>query len=202
MRFMPDPAPQTHSGQLTALLSTLGATDFASAQAGITQLVAARNEWQTQRQALFAALGGAGDVPEHYDFAAGLAALQSERQALFTALGVTDNAGAVTAITNLRSQVNSLNANQTTIFAKLGATDLAGAMRAITDIDGRIEAAAQARLVVLAASAGVETAIPKVPPVQQDAGAAKTATRAEFTAMNAKEQLAFSQAGGKIVEAT
>lgn len=140
---MPDPAPATHSGQLTSLLSLLGAADFASAQTGITTLQATARlatEWQTQRQSLFASLGGNGDAPEHYDFAASLAAIVQERQALFTALGVNNQAEAVLAITSLRSQMNSYQANQTTIFAALGATDLAGAMRAIKDIDGRIEA--------------------------------------------------------------
>jgi hypothetical protein len=80
---MPDPAPSTHSGQLTALLSLVGATDFGSAQTAITQLrdngrVAA--EWQTQRQSLFASLGGNGDVPEHYDFSAALTAIVTERR--------------------------------------------------------------------------------------------------------------------------
>jgi hypothetical protein len=195
--------PQTHSGQLTSLFSILGAADFASAQAGITQLqntARVAGDWQTQRQALFASLGGNGDVPEHYDFAASLAAIVQERTALFTALGVNNQADAVVALTNLRSQLNSYQANQTTIFAALGATDLAGAMRAIKDIDGRIEAGVQAGVIARAASAGVPTVIPKVPD-QEVVGGAKTCTRAEFTTMNAKQQLEFSQAGGKIVEA-
>jgi hypothetical protein len=200
---MPDPAPATHSGQLTSILSLLGASDFASAQAGITQLqnsARVAGDWQNQRQTLFASLGGNGDVPEHYDFTAALAAIVTERQAIFTALGVNNHADAVTALTNLTSQNNSLQANQTTIFAALGATDLAGAMRAIKDIDGRIEAGVQAGVIARAASAGVPTVLPKVEQ-QEQPGGAKTCTRAEFTAMNAKQQLEFSQAGGKIVEA-
>jgi hypothetical protein len=201
---VPDPAPTTHSGQLTSLLSILGAADFASAQAGITQLQASArlaNEWQTQRQSLFASLGGTGDVPEHYDIAASLAALVQDRTALFTKLGVNNQADAIVALTNLLSQVNSFTANQTTIFAALGATDLAGAMRAIKDIDGRIEAGVKAGVIARAASAGLETPVPKVPETP-GGGGAKTCTRAEFAAMNAKQQLEFSQAGGKIIEPT
>jgi hypothetical protein len=200
---VPDPAPTTHSGQLTSLLSILGAADFASAQTGITQLQASARlatEWQAQRQTLFASLGGNGDVPEHYDLAASLAAIVQGQQALFAALGVSNHADAVTALSSLNSQVNSLNANQNTIFAALGATDLAGAMRAIKDIDGRIEAGVQAGVIARAASAGVPTVLPKTPETPE-AGGAKTCTRAEFAAMNAKQQLEFSQAGGKIVEA-
>lgn len=199
---MPDPAPSTHSGQLTSLLALLGGADFGSAQAAITQLQASARlatEWQPQRQALFASLGGTGDVPEHYDFAASIAAMVQERTALFTALGVRDHAEAVTALANLNSQVNSLNANQTTIFAALGVTDLAGAMRAIKDIDGRIEAGVQAGVIARAASAGLTTPVEK-PPGGEVVGAAKTATRAEWAAMNAKQQLEFSQAGGKLTD--
>jgi hypothetical protein len=113
---------------------------------------------------------------------------------------VNNQADAIQALTNLTSQNNSLKANQTTIFAALGATDLAGAMRAIKDIDGRIEAGVNAGVIARAASAGVVTPLPKVDETQQSGGA-KTCTRAEFTQMNAKQQLEFSQAGGKIVEA-
>jgi hypothetical protein len=197
---VPDPAPTTHSGQLTLILSLVGASDFGSAQTAITQLQASARlatEWQTQRQSLFASLGGNGDVPEHYDFAASLTALIQERTALFTKLGVNNQADAVVALTNLLSQVNSFTANQTTIFAALGVTDLAGAMRAIKDIDGRIEAGVKAGVIARASSAGLTEPVPK--PATEVIGGAKTATRAEFTAMNAKQQLEFSQAGGKVV---
>ena len=149
---MPDPVPPTHSGQLQALLTLVGGADFGSAQAAITQLQTAQTEWNTQRQALFVALGGTGNVPEHYDFSAGLTALRNDQQAIFAALGVTSQADAIPALTNLTSQVNSLTANQTTLFAALGVTDLAGAMRAIKDIDGRIEAGVQAGVIARAAS--------------------------------------------------
>lgn len=194
---MSDQIPSTQKGQIDALLTLLGVSDFAGAQAGITQLHSAQTEWNEQRQSLFAALGGSGDVPAHYDFAAAIPALRDNQQALFSALGVTSQADAIAALNNLKSQNNSFQANQTTIFAALGATDLAGAMRAIKDIDARIEAGVNAGVIARAASAGLTKPVDK-PAGGPEGGAKTTVTRAEFQAMNSKQQLEFSQAGGKI----
>lgn len=199
---MADQIPSTQKGQLDAIIAALGVPDVATALSTIQQFRASADnatQWQEQRQALFAAIGGSGNVPEHYDFAAGIAGLRADQHALFTALGVTDQAGAVLALDNLRTQVNNLQAVQTSIFGALKATDHAGAMRAINDIDGRIEAGVAAGVIARAASAGLQEPVNK-PPGEQKPGGDKTATRAEFAAMNAKQQLEFSQAGGKLTD--
>lgn len=195
---MADQIPTTQKGQIDALLSALGVSDFTAAQAGITQLQANQTNWQGQQQALFAALGGNGNVPDHYDFAGAISGLRTQSQEIISALGATDHASAVTALTNLRSQLNSLNANQTTLFAALGATDLAGAMRAVKDIDGRIEAGVNAGVIARAASAGLPAPVEKVQGDQQPSGAAKSCTRDQWAAMSAPQQLEFSKAGGKV----
>lgn len=199
---MADQIPPTQKGQIDALLSALGVSDITAAIAAIPQLRASADnvgQWQQQRQELFTALGGAGTVPEHYDFAAGIAGLSSNQAALFTALGVTDQAGAVLALDNLRTQNNNLLAVQTSIFGALKATDHAGAMRAITDIDGRIEAGVTAGVIARAASAGLTAPIEK-PAGEEKPGGANTATRAEFASMSAKQQVEFSKAGGKLTD--
>ncbi len=198
---MANPIPPTQKGQIDALVSALGVSDFTAAIAAIPNLRSSADsatQWQTQRQELFAALGGSGNVPEHYDFAAGIAGIRADHQALFTALGVTDQAGAILALDNLRTQVNNLNAVQTSIFGALKATDHAGAMRAINDIDGRIEAGVQAGVIARAAAAGLTE--PIVKPPGEKTGGANIITRAEFAGMNAKQQLEFSKAGGKITD--
>lgn len=194
------PEPTTQKGQLDALFSIVGASDFASAQAGITNLKTAESDWKTQRQDLFAALGGTGDVPDHYDFATAMNGWKDQQKAIFGALGATDHASAVDAVKNLTSQNNSLNANQTTIFAALGATDLAGAMRAIRNIDDRIEAGVQAGVIARAASAGITEPIKQQ--AKEESESSKNVTRAAFMGMSPKQQLEFSKAGGKLVDET
>jgi len=199
---MADQIPTTQKGQIDALLTALGAPDVTAAIAAIPQLKASAEnapQWLEQRQALFAALGGTGNVPEHYDFAEGIAGMKATLQAFYTSLGATDQASAELALANLRTENNNLKAVQTSVFGALKATDHAGAMRAITDIDGRIEAGVQAGVIARAASAGLTTPIEK-PPGETKPGGATTATRAEWASMNPKQQLEFSKAGGKLTD--
>lgn len=199
---MADQIPPTQKGQIDALFSALGVSDFTGATAAINSLKAASGQeagWQSERAALFAALGGTGEVPEHYDFAANITALKTGWSELLNKLGVPDQAGAVLALDNLRTENNNLKAVQTSIFGALKATDHAGAMRAINDIDGRIEAGIQAGLVTRAASAGLPAPVTK-PPGGEGGAAANTVTRAQFASMNAKQQSDFVKAGGKITD--
>jgi hypothetical protein len=197
-----DAIPTTQKGQIDALIFALGVSDVTAALAAIPTLIssaATATQWQEQRQTLFAALGGSSTIPEHYDFAAGIAGMKTSQTALFEKLGVTDQAGAILALDNLSTESNNLKAVQTSIFGALKATDHAGAMRAITDIDGRIEAGVKAGVIARAASAGLTAPIEKLPGDQKPAGA-NTTTRAEFASMNPKQQLEFSQAGGKLLD--
>jgi hypothetical protein len=204
--FVPtDAAPTTQRAQLDNLFAQLGVTDFHAAATTIDQWRAASQALpalQTERQALFEALGGSGTVPDHYDFATAISGLRTAQQGLFTALGVDNSEAAVAAVRNLTSQVNSLSANQTTLFAALGATDLAGAMRAVKDVDGRIEAGVASGIIARAASAGLTTPLEKPNTDAGNnpaaAGGTKSITRAQWAQMNSKQQLEFSQAGGVV----
>jgi hypothetical protein len=104
---VPDQIPQTQKGQLDALFSALGSvSDFTAALAAINQFKAVEN-WQT------------------------------DQQALFSALGSTDQAGALSAIASLKSAKPPVaaadNTERDAFFALLGdnVKDFAGATAAV-----------------------------------------------------------------------
>ncbi len=193
--------PTTQKGQIEALYTSLGVSDFPSAIETIPALIADKKkwaDWEVQRQDLFTAFGGSGNVPEHYDFSTAVDAMKADQRTIFEKLGVNDWQGALLAVDNLRTQNNNLQAVQTSIFGALKSNDHAGAMRAITDIDGRVEAGIQVGLIARAASAGLTEPIAK--PTGEKTLGANTITVAEFDTMSPKQQLEFSKAGGKLVD--
>lgn len=199
------PEPTTQKGQLDSIFTALGVTDFTGAMSAVNSFKAAAGDadkwqnWQNERAALFTALGGTGDVPEHYDFAAGITALKNDHAALMNKLGATDQGGSILALDNLRTENNNLKAVQTSMFGALKATDHAGAMRAIKEIDDRIEAGVKAGVITRAASAGLTEPVKKGK--EAEGAGAKTMPRAEFAKLSAKDQREFSINGGVLTEA-
>lgn len=102
---MPDPIPQSQKGQLDAFFGALGVP--------VGDFTAAMNAINAFQAA---------------------ANWQNEQKAIFTALGATDQAGALTAITSLKTPpapVAADNADRDAMFSLLGVTDQAGALNAI-----------------------------------------------------------------------
>jgi hypothetical protein len=196
---VPDEIPKTHSGQLTQLLSLIGGADFSSAQAAITQM----QSWNNQRAALFAALGGTGDVPADFNFIGAINALTTQRQGIFAALGVTDPAAALARINQVVTQAGHFNA----LAAELGTkeapiTDLVGATAAITtmrtavtDFEGKVGAEVIKRI----ASAGVQQPLPKVPEVPGQTPA-NTMARADWGQLSANAKAEFFRKGGVLTD--
>ncbi len=192
-----DQVPPTQKGQIDALLSALGFSDFHAATAAIPQLRASAESatnWQAQRQGLFALLGGTGDVPATYDFAAAINGLRSDRNAIFGLVSATDQAGAVAAIGNLQTQVVNLSADRQAIFDALKVTDKGAALTAITDIEGRVKQG----VIQQAAAAGLQAPVPKVPGAAEPG--ANTMSRADFNAMAPSARKQFSLKGGRLTD--
>jgi hypothetical protein len=186
--------PTTHKPQLDLLQNMTGASDFAGLHAAV-------QGWNQQRQTLFAALGGTGDIPANYDFAAAITSRLQTEQAICSALGITDVAQAETRIREMTAQANAFTA----LAAELGTkekpiTDAAGATAAIgelrtavTDFEGRVNK----EVVNRAASAGIQTPVAKVPEEQQKPN---TMARADWRALTAIDQRAFFQKGGVLTD--
>jgi hypothetical protein len=127
--------PTTQKGQLDELFKTLGASDYAGAMAAIGAFNGNVQNFANEQKAFFDLLG----VKDQAAALTAFAQIKSDRDALFNALGNSpDIESAIGVITNMQNERNAL-------WKACGATDHNSAVAAITTLHGRVTTAEAAQ---------------------------------------------------------